>query len=309
METRNYAPSTLKRTRRSVDYFIAWCRERDLERPTQVTRPILERYTRHLFHLRTATGAPLSFRTQHNDLSTLRCFFRFLARKDYLLHSPANDLELPKLGQRLPRATLTHEEMERVLAQPDVDTDLGVRDRAILETFYSTGIRRSELTNLAVFDLDVARGTLAVRQGKGRKDRVVPVGERALAWIDRYQRDVRPALLVDRDLPALFVSAYGQPLSADALSTRVRDYVDAADLGKKGSCHLFRHTMATLMLERGADVRIIQEILGHSSLDATQIYTHVSIGHLKQVHDATHPAAKHARAAQLDAGDDDPAAT
>lgn len=302
METRNYSPSTLKRTRRSVEYFIVWCRERDLERPVQIMRPILERYTRHLFHLRTATGAPLSFHTQYNELSTLRCFFRFMARKNYLLYSPANDLELPRLGQRLPRATLTHEKMERVLAQPDVTTDPGVRDRAILETFYSTGIRRTELTQLAVFDIDTARGTLCVRQGKGKKDRVVPIGERALAWIDRYQRTVRPLLLVERDLATLFVTAYGQPLSPDALSYRVRCYVDAADTGKKGSCHLFRHTMATLMLERGADVRIIQEILGHSSLDATQIYTHVSIGHLKQVHDETHPAAKNERPAELDAG-------
>lgn len=292
MQTRNYAASTVKRTDRGIGLFIAWCAELDIVRPAQVTRPILERYARYLHHLRKDDGQPLHVESQYNELSGLRCFFRFLARKNYILYSPAQDLELPKLGHRLPRATLTHEEAERVLAQPDVTTDLGVRDRAILETLYSTGIRRSELVRLCLFDLDVGRGTLAVRQGKGKKDRIVPIGERALDWIERYLRDVRPQLVVDASEQTLFVTAYGLPISSDSLSYHVTNYIEAADVGKKGSCHLFRHTMATLMLERGADVRIIQEILGHASLDATQIYTHLSITHLKQVHDETHPSAK-----------------
>src|SRR5262245_30055388 len=173
METRNYARATIKRTDRGVRCFIAWCEERGVERPAQVTRPMLERYTRHLFHLRTDTGAPLGAETRYNELSTLRCFFRFLAQKNYILFSPANDLELPRLGTRILRATLTHEEAERVLAQPDVTQELGVRDRAILETLYSTGVRRAELVHLCLFDLDRARGTVMVRQGKGRKDRIV----------------------------------------------------------------------------------------------------------------------------------------
>lgn len=216
MQSRNYSPSTVKRTHRALGYFNAWCEERGASRPGEVARPMLDRYARHLYHLRTDTGAPLGFQTQYNELSTLRCFFRFLARKNYILFSPANDLELPKLGHRLPRAVLTHAEVERVLAQPDVTEDLGVRDRAILETLYSTGIRRAELVHLTVFDLDVARGTLQVRQGKGRKDRVVPIGERALDWIERYVRDVRPALVVDANEHTLFVTAYGLPHSADA---------------------------------------------------------------------------------------------
>src|SRR5262249_27372189 len=151
-------------------------------------------------------------------------FFRFLAQKNYILFSPANDLELPRLGTRIPRATLTHEEATRVLAQPDVTADLGVRDRAILETLYSTGVRRSELVHLCLFDLDRARGTVAVRQGKGRKDRVVPIGDRALDWIERYLRDVRPSLVVDLDQHTIFLTAYGLPISADSLSYHVTRY-------------------------------------------------------------------------------------
>lgn len=292
MAQKNYAPSTMKNVKRSLGHFVAWCTERGLSRAGEVTRPIVERYARHLYHLRTDRGTALSFETQYNELSNLRCFFRHLARKNHILVNPAADLELPKLGHRLPRAALTHAEVEQVLAQVDVTTDLGVRDRAILETFYSTGIRRAELVHLTVFDIDAGRGALTVRQGKGKKDRVVPIGARALAWIARYTSAVRPGLIVDPSEHTLYVTAYGKPMSADALSYRVTKYLADADVGKRGSCHLFRHTMATLMLERGADVRIIQEILGHASLEATQIYTHVSIGHLKEVHDRTHPGAK-----------------
>jgi integrase/recombinase XerD len=295
MSVRNYSPWTAKRCRRSILHFIRWCDERGLHRPKEITRPILERYARHLYYHRKENGQPLTFRTQHNHLSALRSFFKHLTRQNHLLSNPASEIELPRLGHRLPKAILTKAEMEQVLSQPDVDSDLGVRDRAILETFYSTGIRRMELTNLSIYDLDVGRGTLIVRQGKGKKDRVVPIGERALDWIDRYITDVRPTLVVDPNEPTLFLTAYGEPISNDSLSAWVTRYVDAAAIGKKGSCHLFRHTMATLMLEAGADVRFIQEMLGHQKLDTTQLYTQVSIRELKRIHELTHPSAKRGR--------------
>ncbi|MBK6687702.1 MAG: site-specific tyrosine recombinase XerC [Deltaproteobacteria bacterium] len=292
METRNYSAHTIKNSRRTLNYFIQWCADRDLSRPTQITKAIVERYARHLFEYRKPSGTPLTFRSQYARLSNLRGFFRFLARRNVVLFSPAQDLELPRLGYQLPRVVLTHEEMEKVLGQPDTRLDHGVRDRAIMETFYSTGIRRSELVNLETFDVDAARRTVTVRQGKGKKDRFVPIGERALDWIDRYLRTVRVGYVVDPEQQRLFLTAYGEPLSVDGLTHTIGEYVTAAQLGKTGSCHLFRHTMATQMLERGADVRLIQEILGHANLDATQIYTHVSIRQLIEVHAATHPTAK-----------------
>jgi len=173
---------------------------------------------------------------------------------------------------------------------PDVRTSMGLRDRAILETFYSTGMRRAELAGLRVGHVDADRGTVMVRQGKGRKDRVVPIGDRALLWIARYRDEARPELVVGGwDEGVLFLNPMGEPLDLGDLTALVADYVKRSGLGKEGSCHLLRHTMATLMLENGADTRIIQEILGHASLETTQIYTHLSILSVKKVHAATHP--------------------
>lgn len=266
MKVKNYSLATVKRRSYNLGHFIRWCEDRTLVQPAEITRPILERYARHLYYLRKPDGHPLSFRNQYNRLSVLRHFFRWLTKKNHLLSNPASELELPKLGQQLPRQVLSKVEVEEVLNQPDVDTDFGIRDRAILETLYSTGMRRMELVNLDLYDLDVSRGTVRIREGKGQKDRVVPIGERAIDWIDRYITDVRPGLVVDPDETALFLTQYGERMSKDGLSYKVTGYVDAAAINKRGSCHLFRHTMATLMLEGGADVRYVQEMLGHSKL-------------------------------------------
>lgn len=306
METKNYAMSTIERTERSLVAFATWAEGRGVERPSQVTRPMLERYAQHIHEAATSrTGLALSPRSQFNFLSSLRVFFRYLARQNHMLYSPANDLELPKIGFHLPKAVLSHVEMEQVLSQPDVSTPAGIRDRAVLETFYSTGIRRVELTRLEMEDLDLGRGALTVRQGKGRRDRVVPIGERAEDWIERYLSDVRPAFVSDPTETALYITAYGKRLSPSSLTHRVKEYVDAAGVGKPGSCHLFRHTMATQMLERGADVRIIQEILGHQKLETTNLYTHVSIAHLKDVHERTHPTSKRGSLLAAEAADDE----
>ena len=219
----------------------------------------------------------------------------WLVRQNYLLANPASELELPKLEKRLPKHVLTIAEADCVLCQPDTDGDLGVRDRAILETLYSTGMRRMELIGLCIYDLDVDRGTIMIRQGKGKKDRMVPIGERALDWIDRYVTDVRPTLVLEPDNGTLYLTSQGEAFSPNRLTQLARTYVNAAELGKTGACHLFRHTMATLMLEGGADVRFIQEMLGHASLETTQIYTQVSIRRLKQIHAMTHPSAKRGR--------------
>ena len=191
---------------------------------------------------------------------------------------------------RLPKAVLSAKEAEVVLSKPDLNDPCGVRDRAMLEVFYSCGIRRRELANLQLYDIDAERKTLMVRQGKVKKDRLIPIGKRALEWIDRYLHESRPMLLVNTKEQTLFLSTLGQPLEPDSLTEYVRRYVDTADIGKKGSCHLFRHTMATLMLENGADIRYIQAMLGHAELSTTQIYTQVSIRKLQQIHGMTHPA-------------------
>jgi integrase/recombinase XerD len=289
MRVRNYAPETVSRRATELGDFITWAEARCWTRVTQITRPIVLRYQRHLFHQQGRHGQTLSFRSQAHRLIALRCWCRWLLRNQHLLHNPASDLELPKLGQCLPKAVLTQREVEAILAQPDVTTGIGIRDRAILETFYSTGIRRQELINLQLLDVDAERGTLMVRQGKGKKDRVVPMGTGAVRWAQKYRRDVRPLVVKHADERTFYLNHSGQPFKGTGLSSLVAQYVRQADIGKTGSCHLFRHSMATLMLENGADIRFIQAILGHLNLQTTEIYTRVSIAKLKEVHQRTHP--------------------
>ncbi|MCC6355198.1 MAG: tyrosine-type recombinase/integrase [Verrucomicrobiae bacterium] len=160
----------------------------------------------------------------------------------------------------------------------------------MMETLYSTGMRRMELANLNLYDIDAERGTVMVRQGKGKKDRMIPVGDRALAWIEKYLAEVRPDLMREPDEDRLWLNAIGEPILPAWVGDIVRGCVDAANIGKRGSCHLFRHTMATAMIEGGADIRFIQAMLGHAKLDTTEIYTQVSIRKLKEGHSLTHPA-------------------
>lgn len=292
LRVRDYSENTIRNQHMHVRCFLEWCGERGLTEPMDITRPVLERYQRHLFHQRKRNGDPLSFRSQNTRLIALRTWFRWMTRQNHILHNPASEIELPRLPYRLPPHVLTAQEAELVLQQPDIDDPVGLRDRAILEVLYSTGMRRMEVVGLKLYDLDFDRGTILIRQGKGKKDRFVPIGDRAVAWLHKYAREARSQFATPPDTGTLFLTATGEEINRDVLTATVRAYVVQAKTGKTGACHLFRHTMATLMLEGGADVRFIQEMLGHAKLDTTQIYTRVSIRMLKQVHSASHPAAQ-----------------
>lgn len=265
--------------------------ERGIGRPSEVTKPMLDGYQRALFHRRKPDGTPLSFRAQHTRLVPIRAFFKWLARGNRILYNPASELELPKLERRLPKAVLSADEAERVLAVPQVADVVGLRDRAMLEVLYATGIRRSELARLQVVNLDIERLMLTIRQGKGRKDRMIPTGARAAVWARRYLVEARPKLATEPDDGTLFLTVDGTPFGVDRLTGLVASYVKRSGIGKPGACHLFRHTMATLMLEGGADIRFIQQMLGHADISTTQIYTQVSLRQLRAIHEATHPGA------------------
>jgi len=286
---RNYSERTVEGREANLRALIAWAAERGLTRPQEITKPILQRYQHYLFLYRKQNGEPLSARSQHARVTPIRAYFKWLARQNHILYNPASELELPRLERRLPRHILTVAEVETVLAVPDITTPIGIRDRAMLETLYSTGMRRMELIGLKLFDIDPERGTVMIRLGKGKKDRMIPIGVRALAWITKYRDDVRPELATGADDGTLFLTTLGEAFMPNRMTQLARNYVDAADIGKRGSCHLFRHTMATLMLENGADIRFIQAMLGHADLSTTQIYTQVSIRMLKDIHTATHP--------------------
>lgn len=273
--------------------FGRWGEERGIVRPADVTRSVVERYQRWLFHYRREDGRPLAVSTQRGRLSYLKGFFLWLTKDRYLLYNPTSGIEMPREPPRLPVDGFSVAEAEQVLGSVDPATPLGLRNRAVLEVLYSTGIRRSELAQLDVYDLDPERGCLTVRQGKGGKDRVVPIGDRALAWVRRYLEDVRPRLVAYAEEWALFVNAAGMRFTPDGLGNRVARLIQESGVRRRyGSCHLFRHTMATLMLEGGADLRYIQAMLGHAKLDTTQVYTRVSIQRLQEVHRATHPGAR-----------------
>jgi integrase/recombinase XerD len=285
-----YSPRTIEAQRHAIGRFIAWCDERGLSKPQDITRPILERYQRHVYHHRKANGQPLTVSAQLGLILPLQAWFKWLTKQNHILYNPAADLDLPTRPKALPKGLLSVSQVEDVLNGCDITKPEGLRMRAMLEVLYSTGIRRFELAGVKLFDVDVERGALMVRQGKGAKDRLVPLGDRACAWVDKYLREVRPELATGADDYRLFLDDDGHGFTPERIGDLVRRQLTAAGIEHPGSCHLFRVACATHMLENGADIRFIQSLLGHAKLDTTQIYTLVSLAKLKEVHNATHPA-------------------
>ena len=300
LRVKNWSEGTIDRRLHSLRRFVAWLQDRGIDTMLEVTPEIIESYQRSLFHIgNLKTRQPLRFATQASYLSAVSHWFNWACMQQIIPFNPAVSIELPKEEKRLPSAFLNQDEIEKLINMPDITNKIGVRDRAILEVLYSTAMRRSELAKLTHNDIDRSRRLIVIRQGKGKKDRVVPVGVRALQWLDKYVREVRDWLtdghgarirLTIKPSDFVFLNNCGRPFGLGPLSTMVRDYLKEAEIKKLGGCHIIRHTTATLMLENGADLRSIQTLLGHESLNTTQIYTHITIDRLREVHDLTHPA-------------------
>jgi integrase/recombinase XerD len=289
LRTTGYSEATVSTRRNALARFVGWCDERSIVDPREVTRPMIERYQHYLFYFRKADGNSMTIGSQHGFLAALKTLFKWLTRENHIAYNPASEIILPRKGRQLPRHVLTVAEVEAILSEAVPDSAQGLRDRAMLETLYSTGVRRMELPGLMLYDVDLARRVLFVREGKGKRDRVIPIGERAAAWVRKYLAEARPLLLMTLH-EALFVTDYGEPVTPAFVATRVRRYKQFAGITKPGETHMFRHACATHMLEGGADIRFIQAMLGHANLATTQIYTHVSIDKLREIHAATHPA-------------------
>jgi integrase/recombinase XerD len=294
METMNYSGETIHARRKMIGYFIAWAEERTLTEAREITEAILERYRVSLAHHGQGEGR-IKAGTQRTRLAAVREFFKWLTRERFILNNPAVNLSMPRMGSPLPSAVMSVKEVETLLSSVTLDRLTGIRDRAMFEVFYSTGIRRKELCQLKVNDIDLDRGLLMVRHGKGDKDRLIPIGERALLWVEKYLRECRDRFLKSASEDALFLTLRG-PMKPGYMTGIGHRYLKASGLEKKGACHIYRHTMATLMLEGGAGIRHVQEMLGHASLESTQIYTRVAVQHLKDVHSSTHPGARLKRA-------------
>lgn len=220
-------------------------------------------------------------------LSCLRGFYRFLLRERYLEVDPTLNLDNPRLARPLPK-TLTEAEVERLLAAPDRYDVLGLRDRAMLEILYASGLRISELVGLQLEQVNQRLGVIRV-VGKGDKERLVPVGDEALRWLDNYLRSGRPELVRDPREEALFLSQRGQEMTRQAFWYRIRRYAVESGIDKPLSPHVLRHAFATHLLNHGADLRVVQMLLGHSDLSTTQIYTHVANHRLQSLHQEHHP--------------------
>jgi len=294
------AALALGRARGTVAYrrvylaqLVAWLHERGITTAQRVTPAILEEYLAHLRGRVTdynrPAPSPLSVKTLAAEASVLRSFFAWLAKRHLVLFNPAETLVLGDRTAPLPKTVLTESEVQALLAAPKLDA-VGVRDRAILETLYSTSLRRAELCGLDLYDLDAAGELVRVRQGKGRKDRYVPVGAHALAALRRYIHHARPGLAAAPKEPALFVAAFtGRRLNVKTLNLLVRKHGEAAGIAKRVTPHVLRHTCATHLLQGGADLRHVQAILGHASIATTQIYTRVAVEDLVAVHRRSHP--------------------
>ncbi len=287
---RAFSDYTLISYQRGLKDFIQWCEDRDIQRPEDVTPRHLNSYRRGVFHYRNKKGEPLKHSSQMVFLTPVRSLFRWLSEQQLLAYNPAASMDMPRIRQTLPKNILSAKEVEAIIAEVDVTAPLGLRDRALLEVAYSTGMRRSELADLNIQDVNLSSGWILVEQGKGGKDRRIPIGERACLWLQKYLLDQRPYLLNGQAYDAVFVYRNGKPMSADKIYRTTHNYIESAKLGKHGGGHMLRHAMATHMLEQGADIRFIQTMLGHEQLSSTQIYTRVQDNKLKEVHSQTHPA-------------------
>ena len=229
----------------------------------------------------------LSTRSVARDLAAIRSFFRFLSQEGILDANPVEDLESPKVARTLPEI-LSLKEIEQILEQPDLHTPLGIRDRAMMEMLYATGMRVSELTHLPTHQVNLEGGYVLL-YGKGSKERIVPLGSEAMKWVARYLEAARGVLSKGKESPSLFINRSGKGMSRQRFWKNLKDYAQKAGLHKRITPHLLRHSFASHLLERGADLRSVQMMLGHVDISTTQIYTHVTGEKLKKVHKQYHP--------------------
>jgi integrase/recombinase XerD len=282
---------TIKGTKYDLRRFVKFLKTEHIQRIEELTADVLSDYQQELCFCLTAKGRPLSIRTQAQRLGVIKGFTRYLKRHDYLLHDPGKAIELPKKPKRLPKVILSKSEIKKLLAAPDVQTNRGYRNRIILELLYDTAIRRAEVAAIRLSDLDLSPSSGCILiHGKGDKQRVVPVSQRVCELIQNYLLMVRPKFVSGDDPGYLILNRWGQKMDPNSIGAVVKRCVALAKINKNITPHTLRHTCATHMLKNGAPVRHLQQMLGHASLESTQIYTHVTINDLKNIHAKFHPS-------------------
>jgi integrase/recombinase XerD len=284
------SPLTIRNNRNDLKRLVSFLTSEGITELTQLNRDALQLYQEDLTYRLTDEGKQLSARTREKYLCAVRSFTGYLHEKDYLAADLGMAIKLPKQPKRLPKAILDRGEIKKILAAPNMRTNDGYRNRILLEILYDTGVRAAEMAAVKTFDLDLANGYLTVRHGKGARDRVVPLSTRVSELIKPYLLIVRPAMVKGKDTGFLLLNRVGTGMSPTAVWQVVKKCVRLAGIKKNVSPHSFRHTFATHMLKNGAPIRHIQEMLGHQSLESTQIYTQVTINDLKEIHAKYHPS-------------------
>lgn len=273
--------NTLKAYRADLTKFADWSAG-NRKTVTKVNRSDLQSYLAYRM------GKGMQARSTARCLSCLRAFYRYLLREKKVKEDPTLRVDNPKLGRKLPD-TLTEQDVEKLLAAPDLSTAIGFRDRTMLEVLYACGLRVSELTNLKLSEINLRQGVIRI-VGKGSKERLVPMGEEAIAWLQRYMNETREALLkknLAQDI--VFPSNRGRPMTRQTFWHRIKEHARTADIQKHLSPHTLRHAFATHLLNHGADLRVVQLLLGHSDLSTTQIYTHIAQHRMQELHQKHHP--------------------
>ena len=282
-----------QRTIRNTGYDLKpFTRFLDSERITDIadlSPDVMQAYQQELSFYLTAKGTPLTLRSQAQLLCTVKGFTRYLKHQDYLVSDPSEKIQLPKKPRRLPKVILSPAEVKQLLKAPDMRTNQGRRDRLIIEILYDTAVRRSEIKDIRLTDLDLDTGYIRII-GKGDKERVVPVSTRVAELTATYLRFIRPAMVCGDDPGHLLLNRWGRRMHPNAVWAAVKRCAHKAGFKKSISPHTLRHTCATHMLKNGAPIRHIQQMLGHASIESTQIYTHVTINDLKQIHAKYHPS-------------------
>lgn len=280
---RGLSDNTVSSYGMDLQQFIGYLKEQEIDNLNDVDKQVIIDYLDYLMKKGKANSSIV------RCVTSLRKFFQTMKQDGIIDENPMLTIETPKSEKHLPEV-LSTEEVEMLLNAPDVTQTLGLRNRAIIELMYATGLRVSEVVNLRLEDLHLDVGIIQTI-GKGRKERIVPIGDEAITWINNYLRDARPELCKTRRSPFLFVNFHGVRLTRQGVWKNLKNEVRKAGITKNVTPHTLRHSFATHILENGADLRIVQELLGHSDISTTQIYTHISKKRLSEIYDTTHPHA------------------
>ena len=291
LKVKNYSSQTIRPYSSQLRGFLDHLSQIGITDVRSVTKEILLDYQATITEEKISRGLGFSFVASR--IRAVKRFFEYLEHSGHILINPAEHIKEPQKESRLPKVVLTEEEAHRILGQPNLSTAIGIRDRAVLEVFYSTGIRLEEMMNLTIFDCDLQGGLLRVNNGKGSKDRVVPLGKHAVRFLKEYITQVRPShTVMNKQLKTLFVNQWGAPLSKQIIDILVRNYVKRARIAKHVTPHTFRHTFATELVRNGADIVSVSKMMGHSDVRITQVYIRVAGIEVKNTHSESHPREK-----------------